>query len=65
MSYECVDCDRSFNTLLAIESHCGAKGHSQYECDACNYTGRKFKNSDALRQVDHLVDFVLILIGMR
>ena len=58
MSYECSDCDKSFGTLEAIESHCGAKGHDRYECGVCN-TGRKFRNSDALEQVNPLESLVL------
>ena len=56
MSYECVDCNRSFDTMHAIECHCSAKGHSLYECDVCD-NGRKFKNEHALEQV---TDFQLI-----
>lgn len=53
MSHECVDCNRSFDTMHAIECHCSAKGHSQYECDVCT-NGRKFKNGHALEQVTNL-----------
>ena len=53
MSYECSDCNRTFSTRQAIESHCNSMGHSRYECDVCE-NGRNFKNSDALEQVHHL-----------
>ncbi|KAF8629322.1 hypothetical protein AX15_003505 [Amanita polypyramis BW_CC] len=49
MSYECADCDRSFDTNQGIESHCNAKDHSMYECSICGGE-RTYKNEHSLDQ---------------
>ncbi|KXN82124.1 hypothetical protein AN958_03178 [Leucoagaricus sp. SymC.cos] len=49
MSYECLDCDRTFSSVGAVQSHARAKGHSIPECEQCD---RIFVNENALDNTD-------------
>lgn len=51
MSYECLDCDRTFSTSEGVESHSRAKGHFIPECKECN---RIFVDENALNNVSDI-----------
>lgn len=51
MSYECLDCNRTFSSILGAQSHSRAKGHSLPECKECE---RIFVNENALRNVSNV-----------
>ncbi|EKM77917.1 hypothetical protein AGABI1DRAFT_129707 [Agaricus bisporus var. burnettii JB137-S8] len=45
MTHECLDCDRTFASLPAVQSHARVKGHSLPECKDCD---RAFVSKDAM-----------------
>ena len=57
MSYECADCNRSFNTDRGVLAHCRAKGHDCYQCDLCDDEDIVFKNEDQLDEVSRAVSY--------
>ncbi|KAM6501681.1 hypothetical protein JOM56_001658 [Amanita muscaria] len=46
MTYECVDCNRTFKTDHGVLAHCKAKDHECYNCELCDDGELVFKNED-------------------